>query len=216
MRAKNGIIARQLTELCSLHGLPQGKEFLDNGVARRLYERTLEIAGNGPFAVFAYGSLMWAPEFAPAFELKARIHGYRRMPCILSTHYRGTPKKPGLVFGLDSGGSCVGFLLGIPKAKRRALIHKLFVREMFQGVYYPHICKAHVIGRQSETIRCLAFVANHKSPSYAAPMDPSRLQRMVYAARGTRGPCIEYWRQSCSLLSSHGIDWDPGFPLDDK
>ncbi len=58
--------------------------------------------------VFAYGSLMWNPGFAYAEARPARLMGYHRAFCIYSVHYRGTQKRPGLVLGLDRGGTCDG------------------------------------------------------------------------------------------------------------
>ena len=195
--------------------MPHGDDFMSGGTARALYERTLRDAGKGPFAVFAYGSLMWNPEFKPSFEAKARIFGYSRQPCIYSTTYRGTPRQPGLVFGLDRGGSCTGFILGIPVKGRASTVRKLFVREMFQGVYYPHVCEARREGKDMGTVKCLAFIANTISPAYAPRLPSERLREIVMSARGIRGPCVDYWRETCELLSSRGIHWAPGFSLDE-
>ena len=49
--------------------------------------------------VFGYGSLIWRPGFAFEEQAKARLSGYHRALCILSHVHRGTPEKPGLVFG---------------------------------------------------------------------------------------------------------------------
>ncbi|MEM8592527.1 MAG: gamma-glutamylcyclotransferase, partial [Pseudomonadota bacterium] len=40
--------------------------------------------------VFAYGSLMWNPGFAPAEASLARLQGYARSFCMWSIHHRGT------------------------------------------------------------------------------------------------------------------------------
>jgi cation transport protein ChaC len=58
--------------------------------------------------VFAYGSLMWRPGFPHAEAQHARLVGYRRCFCIYSVHHRGSPDRPGLVLGLDRGGTCEG------------------------------------------------------------------------------------------------------------
>ena len=62
----------------------------------------------GDLWVFGYGSLMWSPGFSYSQKTRGRIHGYHRALCILSTRYRGTKRKPGLVMGLCRGGSCWG------------------------------------------------------------------------------------------------------------
>src|SRR5713101_5069184 len=67
----------------------------------------------GEMWVFGYGSLMWSPCFSYGEKRLARVHGYHRALCILSTRYRGTHRKPGLVMGLCPGGSCWGMAFRI-------------------------------------------------------------------------------------------------------
>ncbi len=62
----------------------------------------------GDLWVFGYGSLMWSPGFGYKQKRLARAYGYHRALCILSTRYRGTHRRPGLVVGLCRGGSCWG------------------------------------------------------------------------------------------------------------
>ena len=47
------------------------------------------------FFVFAYGSLMWRPDFPFVEILPATLYGYHRAFCITSTHYRGNTDRPG-------------------------------------------------------------------------------------------------------------------------
>jgi glutathione-specific gamma-glutamylcyclotransferase len=67
--------------------------------------------------IFAYGSLMWRPDFEYVNSSLGTITGCHRRLSIISHHYRGTPEKPGLVLGLDTGGSCVGVLYEVEPAK---------------------------------------------------------------------------------------------------
>lgn len=60
-----------------------------------------------PDWIFGYGSLIWDPGFDHVEQHLGQVHGYHRTFCIRSTRYRGTPERPGVVLGLDRGGSCI-------------------------------------------------------------------------------------------------------------
>src|ERR671929_231849 len=84
----------------------------------------------GELWVFGYGSLMWSPCFTYREKHLARVHGYHRALCILSTRYRGTQRKPGLVMGLCRGGSCWGMAFRVDAARVRHALARLWAREM--------------------------------------------------------------------------------------
>ncbi len=58
--------------------------------------------------VFAYGSLMWNPAINVKASRRAHVRGYHRMFCLTMSVGRGTVEKPGLMLGIDRGGSCAG------------------------------------------------------------------------------------------------------------
>ena len=66
--------------------------------------------------VFGYGSLMWDAGFPFAEQQLALLRGYHRRFCIYSMRHRGTPERPGLVFGLDHGGACRGIAYRVAAA----------------------------------------------------------------------------------------------------
>jgi glutathione-specific gamma-glutamylcyclotransferase len=63
--------------------------------------------------VFAYGSLIWNPIFRYVERRVGTIYGFHRRFCLWVPVGRGTPDNPGLVLGLDRGGSCRGIAFRI-------------------------------------------------------------------------------------------------------
>jgi len=70
--------------------------------------------------VFAYGSLLWNPLFPFAEARRASVHGLHRRFCLWSLASRGKPHAPGLVLGLDRGGSCRGVVYRLPSPSAMA------------------------------------------------------------------------------------------------
>ncbi len=85
--------------------------------------------------IFGYGSLMWRPGFEFESQAHARIRGFHRSLCVYSLHHRGTEALPGLVLGLDRGGSCVGVAFQIAPSKWEATLAYLRAREQVSQVY---------------------------------------------------------------------------------
>src|SRR2546423_7228566 len=86
-----------------------------------------------PVWLFAYGSLMWNPEMPFAERRPALLRGWHRSFCLYSRDYRGTPERPGLVLGLDRGGSCQGIAYRLPPEGLGAAIDQVLAREKAGG-----------------------------------------------------------------------------------
>src|SRR5437764_13678134 len=85
--------------------------------------------------VFAYGSLMWRPEFTFQERIEALLIGAHRALCVYSFVHRGTPERPGLVLGLDLGGACRGIAYRVGAAERVRTVDYLRAREQVTMVY---------------------------------------------------------------------------------
>jgi cation transport protein ChaC len=79
--------------------------------------------------VFGYGSLMWRPGFEFSERHRGFVCGYHRSLCIYSHVHRGTRDRPGLVLGLDRGGSCHGVAFRVDRAAAEATRAYLRARE---------------------------------------------------------------------------------------
>lgn len=152
--------------------------------------------------VFGYGSLIWSPEIDYEQAALARVHGYHRAFCIRSTRYRGTAEAPGVVLGLDRGGSCIGVAYRLRRATRRRSIESLYEREMRNRVYVPTQVAATLLdGRQ---VRALAFVANRESEAYRRFTEAEILERLACCA-GQRGPNRDYALNTLHALQERGV-----------
>lgn len=155
------------------------------------------------FWVFGYGSLMWNPGFAYEEQHHARLFGYRRSLCIKSCVYRGTPQNPGLVLGLDHGGSCVGVAFRVSDERRDEALDYLRKRELITNTYL----EAHLPVRlaSGSTVTALAYVVNRAHPEYAGEPDADRAARIVHEASGQAGPNDAYVLNTLNHLRDMGI-----------
>ena len=145
------------------------------------------------FWLFAYGSLMWDADFPYAETRPAHLWGYHRALCLYSFDYRGTRKVPGLVLGLDRGGSCRGLGFRVRGHDRR---------ETSEGEYHLRWLKMTV---GSETVIGAAFVVNHGSDYYAGARPVDEAARMVAQGHGRRGACVDYLKNTVAHLREMGI-----------
>jgi cation transport protein ChaC len=160
----------------------------------------------GDLWVFGYGSLMWSPCFDYKHKALGRAHGYHRALCILSTRYRGTQRKPGLVMGLCRGGSCWGMAYRVEAQRVRQALARLWKREMPRRVYAPRLLRVQLAsGRE---VRALAFLADPAHPAYVRELDLHGRARLVAQGIGQRGPCVDYIRNTLAHMHAVGVS-DP-------
>src|SRR4051812_42139248 len=153
--------------------------------------------------VFGYGSLMWSPGFGYQQKALGRAHGYHRALCILSTRYRGTHRKPGLVMGLCRGGSCWGIAYRVASRRARQVLERLWEREMPRRVYSPRLVPVRLVsGRR---VRALAFLADPGHPAYVRELDLHGRARLVAQGIGQRGPCIDYIQNTLDHMHEVGV-----------
>ncbi|RYC32790.1 gamma-glutamylcyclotransferase [Lichenibacterium minor] len=153
--------------------------------------------------IFAYGSLMWRPDFAYAERVGARLYGYHRALCIYSHHHRGTTERPGLVLGLDRGGSCVGLCFRIAADARAATLDAVRARELISGVYAE--IAAPVRLADGRRLAALAYVARRDHDQYAGALDTAEVARLVAQGHGQYGPNVDYVRNTHAHLAEMGV-----------
>ncbi len=160
-------------------------------------------SGTEDLWIFAYGSLMWRPDFIYLEQRKARIFGFHRALCIYSHHYRGTPERPGLVLGLDRGGSCVGLCFRIAAEAAPATLAAVRERELVTGVYAEITAPVRLDDGRRRMAVTYAATRNH--PQYAGALPEADLVRLVQQGVGITGSNIDYVRSTHRHLVDLGI-----------
>jgi glutathione-specific gamma-glutamylcyclotransferase len=144
------------------------------------------------FWVFGYGSLMWRPGFDHLERAPARLLGAHRALCVYSWVHRGTRERPGLVLGLDRGGSCRGIAYRIAAEQRQAVIDYLRERELVTNVYLEAWREIRLDGPQRRTRRALTFIVDRTHEQYAGKLSHEALLSLVRHAVGRSGVNADY------------------------
>ncbi len=158
---------------------------------------------DGDLWVFAYGSLMWRPGFRFSDCRPGRLYGYHRALCIWSWVHRGTRQVPGLVLGLDRGGSCRGCVYRVDAREKESVVEYLWERELVTDVYSPRILRIH---GTRERLRALTFVVARDHPQYAGRLEPEQAAGVVRKAEGRSGHNTEYLGSTLDHLGQMGVD----------
>lgn len=155
--------------------------------------------------VFAYGSLMWRPDFPFVEARPARLAGYHRSFCIISRHYRGTDERPGLVLGLDRGGVCIGRAFRVAPQDAGDVLAYLRHREQISGVYREAHVPVTLMGETVEARMALTFLAERAHPSFINGLSLRQTAHIVAVASGKTGTNLEYLVATLRELRSFGI-----------
>jgi cation transport protein ChaC len=160
-----------------------------------------------PRWVFAYGSLMWNPGFATPETTPARLQGWHRALCIYSEHYRGTPKRPGLILGLLPGGSCRGLAHRLPFDDYDAVRRYLLDREIHNdGVYQQTIRPIHLANGRA--VPALVYLADRRHRQFAGKLPHTKALELVRDARGATGTNLAYVQNTVAHLRELGLGDD--------
>jgi cation transport protein ChaC len=157
------------------------------------------------FWVFAYGSLMWDPGFAWLGRGPARLHGFHRAMCIYSHVWRGTPERPGLVLGLDRGGSCRGIAYQIDPALETEVTDNLEARERVTAVYLGRrlpVLLEGADGAAPRRVRALTYIADRTHHQYAGRLPEAEAARLIRQGRGRGGLNTDYLESAVRHLDA--------------
>lgn len=175
-----------------------------------------EAGGGGPAAagagsadgiwVFGYGSLMWNPGFPFVARATARLLGRHRRLCVVSRHHRGDAARPGLVMGLDRGGSCLGIAYRVAADAVAATLAYLHERET---AHYPVYRRAELPiildGPERRRVRSVTYVVDRSDPDYAGHLGIEQQATIVAAAHGRSGANRDYLVSAVRHIHALGL-----------
>jgi glutathione-specific gamma-glutamylcyclotransferase len=152
--------------------------------------------------VFGYGSLMWNPAFHFAERRTARIHGYHRQFCLWARAGRGSPERPGLMLGIEPGGSCNGVVYRIAPELVNSELDVLWRREMNSQAYRAEWVTARTL---DGNVTALVFAVNRRHERYIGDLDLMSTARYLAQGAGPLGLCCEYLFETVAHLRDLGV-----------
>ncbi|MDP2123353.1 MAG: gamma-glutamylcyclotransferase [Parvibaculum sp.] len=156
------------------------------------------------FWVFGYGSLMWRPGFEHEERQPALLRGYHRSFCVYSHVHRGTPERPGLVFGLDAGGACRGVAFRIAAARAEETRRYLQAREQVTLVY-KDVTKRVELAGDGRRVDALCFIVDRAHAQYAGRLPFEDQVRLIAGGAGRSGKNPDYLESTVRHLDEAGV-----------
>jgi cation transport protein ChaC len=166
--------------------------------------KVLAQAPDGDLWVFAYGSLIWKPEFTAIEEQKAIAYGWHREFCLRITRWRGTRETPALMMALDRGGSCTGIAYRLSREDPLEQIIALLRRET-DGLPATNVPRWVTIRSGGRSMTALAFVAARNGIAYSGHHSHEEVAQNLARAAGHWGSAADYLQRTVSKLDEHGI-----------
>jgi cation transport protein ChaC len=154
--------------------------------------------------VFAYGSLIWKPEFDTVEKRRATVHGWHRSFCIKLNSWRGTPEQPGLMMALERGGRCDGVVYRLPSGNAEQQIERLLRREMS---YRQNAGAVRWVPTMTENgpVRSLGFWIGPTGERIASKLPLETVAHTLARACGHLGSGAEYLYNTVRHLEEFGI-----------
>jgi len=153
--------------------------------------------------VFGYGSLIWNPGFPFVASQVALLSGAHRSLSIYSHTHRGTPERPGLVFGLTRGGSCRGMAFEVAEENWQASYAYLLEREQVSGVYREAYRKVRLA--DGRVVTALAFLVDELHVQFAGRLELAEQARLIRGGLGQSGRNVDYVINTAEHLERLGL-----------
>jgi len=169
-----------------------------------LADRLHDEAADEPLWVFAYGSLIWKPDFDAILWRRGRARGWHRSFCLRMTRWRGSETQPGLMMALRRGGQCNGIAYRLSDTDRIGQIRRMIRREV-GTLEDASTIRWITVETDEGPLRALVFWAGPKGERVVAKQSLSSVAQILARACGHMGSCAEYLYLTVQHLEMKGI-----------
>lgn len=169
-----------------------------------LSERLFLESGDTPLWVFAYGSLIWKPDFNAVGLRYGGVRGWHRSFCLRLTRWRGTQSQPGLMLALRRGGSCNGIVFRLSEEDRLAQIQRMIRREI-SSISDAYSIRWVAVDTPDGPVRALTFWAGPRGDRVLNGLPLESVAHVLARACGHIGSCAEYLYHTVRHLEEKGI-----------
>ncbi|HTA88008.1 MAG TPA: gamma-glutamylcyclotransferase [Polyangiaceae bacterium] len=154
--------------------------------------------------VFAYGSLIFRPDFPFCERRAARLHGFARRFWQRSPDHRGTPAAPGRVVTLieEPGTDVLGVAYRITPDSARAVLAELDLRE--RAGYEREQVEIEFNEAPFGSAYAFMYRARRGNPDFSDDLSTREVAEIASTARGPSGDNASYVRQLAQALRDLG------------
>jgi cation transport protein ChaC len=185
---------------------PEAKyEYFADADYTKAVERLLKERPEGPFWLFAYGSLIWKPEFPTEEYLVGVAEGWHRSFCMRIEKYRGSPEQPGLMMALDRGGRCEGVLLRMSEQHLASQLYLLLQREVGSHEALESVRWIDVQSAQGLIRALVSYAHPARLDYYVKALPLEKVASVLARACGHWGSGAQYLHQTVSKLEEFGV-----------
>lgn len=169
-------------------------------LADRLYRESFD----EPLWVFAYGSLIWKPDFDAVEWRRGKVRGWHRSFCLQMSRWRATEAQPGLMMALDRGGQCNGVVFRLAEYDRLGQLRRMIRREV--GTLDDSSTIRWITVETSDgPLRALVFWAGPRGERVSRKLPLEKVAEILARACGHMGSCAEYLYLTVKHLEEKGI-----------
>lgn len=169
-----------------------------------LADQLFHEAGDDPLWVFAYGSLIWKPDFDAVASRAGTASGWHRSFCLRLTRWRATMAQPGLMLALRPGGSCKGIVFRLSDEDRLGQLRRMIRREI-SSIDDAYSIRWVSVDTGDGPVRALVFWAGPRGDRLSDNMPLTSVARLLARACGHMGSCAEYLYLTVKHLEEKGI-----------